>query len=89
LKLSAYPTAPHPLDQVKEVHVTPLGIIKNLHLQLSDDLVAEPSMHIPVWELGYALFQTLDVVHPTGSSFLKKSILAETASVRIASELNT
>ena len=57
-----------------------------LHLDLSDNLVAQPDVNVPVWELGSAQPKPFDIVHAVGSGFVKKAILAEAAYKRVALE---
>ena len=89
LKFAADTRASHLIDQVKEVHVSASWLLEDLHLHLSDDLVAVPCMNISVWELGNAQPKLLKVVHTAGSSFIKKNILTEAAYIRVAPKLDT
>lgn len=89
LKFAADTCASHLLDQVKEVHIPASWFLKDLHLHLSDDLVAVPGVNVPIWELGSAQPKPLDVVHAVGSLFLEKTILAEAADIRVAPERDT
>jgi len=81
--------ASHLFDQVKEVHVSESWLLEDLHLHLSYDLVAVPSVNMPVWEFGSARPKPLDVVHAVGSVFVEKAILTKATYIRIASKGNT
>jgi hypothetical protein len=89
LKIAANARASHLLNQVKEVHVPTSWLLKDLHLHLSNDLVAVPGVNIPVWELGNAQSKPLDVVHAIGSIFVEKAIPAEATNVRVTPERDT
>jgi len=89
LKFAADPRASHLLDQVKEVHVPASWLLEDLHLHLSDDLVAVPGVNVPVREPGSAQPKPLDVVDAVGSGFVEEAILAETAYIRVAPERDT
>ena len=89
LKLTADARASHLLDQVKEVHVPAPWLLEDLHLHLSDDLVAVPGVNISVREPGSAQPKPLDVMHAIGSGFFEKTVLAEAACKRVAPERDT
>jgi hypothetical protein len=89
MKFAADARASHLLDQVKEVQVPTSWLLEDLHLHLSDDLVAVPSVNASVWELSNTQPKPLNVVHAVGSVFVEKAILAEAADERVASERDT
>ena len=89
LKFAADARASHLLDQVKEVHVPASWLLKDLHLHLSDDLVAVPNVNVPVRELSSAHPKQLDVLHAVASGFIEKAILAEAAYIGVAPERDT
>ena len=89
LKFLADTCTSHFFHQVKEVHVPASWLLEDVHLHLSDDLVAVPGMNVPVWELGNARPKPLDVVNAVGSRFLEEAIFAEAAYKRVAPERDT
>jgi hypothetical protein len=89
LKFAADALTSHFLDQVKEIHIPASGLFQDMHLHLPDDLVAEPGVNVPSWELGKAQSKPLDVMDAIWSVFVEKTVLAEAAYIRVAPERDT
>ena len=79
LKFAADTRASHLLDQVKEVHVPASWLLEDLHLHLSNDLVALLGVNASIGKFINTQPKPLEIVHTVGSVFLEKTILTEAA----------
>ncbi len=86
LKFAADARTAHFLDQIKEVHISASWGLKDLHLHLSDDLVAVPGVDVSIRELGSAQPKPFDVVDAVKPGLHEEVVIAKTADERVTTK---